>query len=289
MNAAALNITFGIVSPAGGLDNADFDATLAALKKRGFGAKVFQHAREKHGYLSAPAELRASDLADAWSDDSIDAILCSRGGFGSAHLLPMLDWKRMKKRELPLLGYSDITALHLAMDKLGIGRPVTAPMLKALAESDDGSFTALLDVLARRDHEICGLEELTPHPEFSGRPLAGNLTVMASLLGTPYFPDPSGRVLFVEEVGESLYRLDRLLTQLEQSGVFRACSGVVFGSFTEGDFTDAELRELLFRVVKTAGKPAVRGFPFGHKLPFRALDFRATVAVRDGKIAQLFA
>ena len=288
MNAAVPDITFGIVSPAGGMEVSDFDAALAALKQRGFGAKVFPHAREKHGYLSAPAEMRASDLAAAWSDDSIDAILCSRGGFGSAHLLPMLDWEHMKQRALPLLGYSDITALHLAMDKFGVGRPVTAPMLKAIAESDDDSFRALLDVLARRDHEFCDLEELTPHAEFSGRPLAGNLTVMASLAGTPYFPDPAGRVLFVEEVSESLYRIDRLLTQLEQAGIFRACAGVVFGSFTEGDFTDAELKALLWRVAGSAGKPAVIGFPFGHKLPFHALDFKATVAVRNGKIAQLF-
>ena len=288
MNAAALNITFGIVSPAGGLEHSDFDAGLNALERRGFTTKVFPHAREKCGYLSAPAEIRAADLSAAWSDDSIDAILCSRGGFGSAHLLPLLDWEQMKKRPLPLLGYSDITALHFAMDKFGVGRPITAPMLKNLVEIDDGSLTALLDVLNRHDHEFRGVASLAGEAHFSGRPLAGNLTVMASLVGTPYFPDPSGRVLFVEEVGEPLYRIDRLLTQLEQAGVLRTCAGVVFGSFTGGDFTDAELRELLFRVVKTAGKPAVIGFPFGHKLPFRALDFKATVTVRNGKITQLF-
>ena len=112
---------------------------------------------------------------------------------------------------------------------------------------------------------------------------------MASLLGTPYFPSPEGRVLFIEEIGEPLYRLDRLLTQLEQAGVFRVCAGVVFGAFTDGDFTEAELRELLFRVIKSTGKPAVIGFPFGHELPFRAIDFSALVTVRSAKITQLFA
>ena len=289
MNAAKSRISLGIVAPASGMDPAVFDAGVQALERRGFAVKVFPHAREKSGYLSAPAEMRAGDLAAAWNDESLDAILCARGGFGSAHLLPRLDWERMKKRALPLLGYSDITALHLAMDKFGVGRPVAAPMLKDLSEIDDGSLTALLDVLARRDHEFCSVEELTPHPVFSGRPLAGNLTVMASLLGTPYFPNPTGRALFIEEVGEPLYRIDRLLTQLEQAGVFRVCAGAVFGAFTGGDFTGAELRELLSRVMKAAGKPAVTGFPFGHKLPFRAIDFSATVAIRDGKIAQLFA
>ena len=288
MSANALNTTFGIVSPAGGLETNDFDSALAALKSRGFAAKVFPHAREKYGYLSAPAEERAADLAAAWSDPEIDAVLCTRGGFGSAHLLPMLDWERMKPRKLPLLGYSDITALHFAMDSIGVGRPIAAPMLKSLSELDGGSFQALLDVLERRWHETCGIETLTGETGFSGRPLAGNLTVMTSLLGTPYFPDPVGRVLFIEEVGEALYRIDRMLTQLEQAGVFRRCSGVVLGAFTEGDFTAAELREVLYRVLKNSGRPAVIGYPFGHEPPFHAIDFSAHVAAENGKIVQLF-
>ena len=288
MSDAAHGITFGIVSPAGGLAAEEFDAALAALTARGFAARVLPHARGRSGYLSAPAAERAADLSSAWNDPEIAAILCTRGGFGSAHLLPRLDWRGMKARKLPLLGYSDITALHLAMDKFGVGRPVTAPMLRHFPDIDAGSLKSLLDVLERRDHEFDGVAELTAKPEFSGRPLAGNLTVLASLIGTPYFPDPTGRVLVLEEVGEPLYRIDRMLTQLEQSGVFAACSGVVFGAFTEGDFTDSELRDLLYRVLKSTGKPGVMGYPFGHRLPFRALDFAGRLAVHDGKIAQIF-
>lgn len=280
--------TFGIVSPAGATAPEVFDAGVEGLKTLGFEVKVFPHAREKSGYLSAPAEARLADLAAAWKDPEVDAILCARGGFGSAHLLPLLDWKKMKARNLPLLGFSDITALHLAMDKMSVGRPVAAPMLKFIPELDADSLGAFRDVLEKNDYAFRGVEALTAKAEFSGRPLAGNLTVMASLLGTPYFPDPTGRVLVLEEVGEPLYRIDRLLTQLDQAGVFSACSGVVFGDFTGGDFTDAELRELLFRTVKRAGKPAVTGFPFGHKLPFRAIDLSARLSVRNGKIAQLF-
>ena len=284
---SAGNITFGVVSPAGPVAPEVFDAGLAGLKKLGFGIKVFPHAREKYGYLAAPAEARLADLAAAWNDPEVDAILCARGGFGSAHLLPLLDWRSMKARPLPLLGFSDITALHLAMDKLGVGRPVAAPMLKFIPDLDADSLGAFLRVLKREYGGFDGVEPLA-EGTFAGRPLAGNLTVTASLLGTPYFPDPTGRVLVLEEVGEPLYRIDRLLTQLEQSGVFAACAGVVFGEFTEGDFTAAELRELLFRVVKRAGKPAVTRYPFGHKLPFQPIDFSARWTVKDGKIAQLF-
>lgn len=280
--------TFGIVSPAGPVPSEVFDAGVTGLEKLGFGVKVFPHARERSGYLSAAAEERLADLVSAWFDPEIDAILCARGGFGSAHLLPLLDWKKMKARDLPLLGFSDITALHLAMDKMGVGRPVAAPMLKFIPELDADSLGAFCGVLEKNDHSFYEIEELTEKPNFSGRPLAGNLTVMASLLGTPYFPDPTGRVLVLEEVGEPLYRIDRLLTQLEQAGGFAACAGVVFGKFTKGDFSDAELRELLYRTVKRARKPAVMGYPFGHELPFRAIDFSARMTVRDGKIARLF-
>ena len=280
-------ITFGVVSPAGPVPAEVFDAGTAGLKKLGFGVKIFPHARGRSGYLAAPAEARLADLAAAWSDPEVDAILCARGGFGAAHLLPRLDWQKMKVRPLPLLGFSDITALHLAMDKLGVGRPVAAPMLKFIPELDAASLGAFRRALDREDDEFDGAETLAKG-NFSGRPLAGNLTVMASLLGTPYFPDPTGRVLVLEEVGEPLYRIDRLLTQLEQAGVFAGCAGVVFGKFTGGDFSDAELRELLFRTVKSAGKPAVTGYPFGHELPFRSIDFSAHWTVADGKIEQLF-
>lgn len=274
-------ITFGVISPASATPTEVFDAGVAGLEKLGFGVKVFPHARSKEGYLAASAEARLADLAAAWSDPEIDAVLCARGGFGSAHLLPMLDWRAMKARPLPLLGFSDITALHLAMDRMGVGRPVAAPMLKFIPELDAGSLAAFCQVLKREDGEFDGAEVLA-EGAFSGRPLAGNLTVMASLLGTPYFPDPAGRVLVLEEVGEPLYRIDRLLTQLEQSGVFAACAGVVFGAFTGGDLSDAELRELFLRVVRHAGKQAVMGYPFGHELPFHAIDFSARWRVEDG-------
>lgn len=280
--------TFGVVSPAGGLAAEDFDAGLAAAVGLGFAVKVFPHAREREGYLSASAEMRAADLAAAWRDPEVDAILCSRGGFGSAHLLPLLEWGKMREHPLPLLGYSDITALHLAMDKFGVGRPVAAPMLRHFPKLDAGSLASLCDVLDKRDREFRGVEALTAGAEFSGRPLAGNLAVTVSLLGTPYFPDPTGRVFVLEEVGEPLYRIDRMLTQLEHSGALSACSGVVFGAFSEGDFTDAELRELLFRVMRRVGRPAVIKFQFGHELPFQAVDLTAFMKVENGKIEQLF-
>jgi muramoyltetrapeptide carboxypeptidase len=283
------DFTFGVVSPAGPTPPEVFDAGVAGLQKLGFGVKVFPHARGNCGYLSAPAKERAADLISAWSDPEVDGILCARGGFGSAHILPLLPWERMKKRQLPLLGFSDVTALHLAMDRMGAGRPITAPMLKFIPDLDADSLDAFLAALEKRDGEFDGVETLAGTGVFSGRPLAGNLTVTASLLGTPYFPDPSGRVLVLEEVGEPLYRIDRMLTQLEQAGVFAACAGVVFGEFTEGNFTSAELRELLFRVMERSCTSAVIKYPFGHELPFRSIDFTATLAVRNGKIARLFA
>ena len=270
--------TFGILSPAGGLDGGEFDAGLSALERRGFAAKVFPHARGKAEYLSAGVEERASDFNAAWADSGIDAVLCSRGGFGSAHLLPLLDWKKLKSRDLPLLGYSDITALHLAMDRYGVGRAIAAPMLRHFPALDAGSLNSLLDVLRRKDHECGAVEELTAKAVFSGRPLAGNLTVAASLLGTPYFPDPTGRALVLEEVGEPLYRIDRALTQLRLAGAFERCAGVVFGNFTdcgEADAVAAVLRDFADKIKS----PVFTGLSFGHELPFHALSTRQTITV----------
>ncbi len=279
---------FGVVSPAGALPPEEFDAGVSALEKLGYRIRVFPHAREMMSYVSAPAAARVSDLNAAWGDSGLSAVLCSRGGFGSAHLLPLLDWKAMRRRRLPLLGFSDITALHLAMDKFGVGVPVASPMLRHFPEIDEYSLTTLDAALRRRDSSAGGFEVLLPGPVAAGRPLAGNLTVMASLLGGEFFPDPTGRILVLEEVGEPLYRIDRTLTQLDQAGVFSVCAGVVLGSFTGSGAGEVELRELFLRVLEKYSRPVVCGFPFGHGLPFHALNFSSILEMRGGEITLLF-
>ena len=224
-------------------------------------------------YLSADAEARASDLTDLWLDPKIDLLLAVRGGFGSAHLLPLLDWRMLKNRpELPLAGFSDITALHWAMEKAGAGRPIAGPMLGKLAESAASPYTAKFHALAFRS----GAYE----------PLVGNLSVAATLCGTPFLPDAAGRILILEDLNEPAYKLDRCLTMLEQNGLFECCAGVIFGQFTDCA-DEAELRKLFRRFAAKVNGPVIANFPFGHILPMATLDFHRELSIDNGRITIL--
>ena len=196
--------TIGIVAPAGRLRPEPFDTGTAFLRAAGKKLKFGTHINGPSpvSYLSADAENRIADLTRLWLDPEIDLLLAVRGGFGSAHLLPLLDWEALKARpELPLAGYSDITALHWAMEKFGAGRPVAGPMLGKLAECVASPYSVEYHLRAFQPESY----EIEPAPEYgpivelqsgsaTGLPLVGNLTVAASLCGTPYLPDASGRI-----------------------------------------------------------------------------------------------
>ena len=273
-----------------------FHTGVAYLRATGreprFGAHV--NGPSDTAYLSADAEARASDLTELWLDPKIDLLLAVRGGFGSAHLLPLLDWRMLKNRpELPLAGFSDITALHWAMEKAGAGRPIAGPMLGKLAESAASPYTAKFHALAFRP----GAYELPPAGEYgsltelrsgraSGLPLVGNLSVAATLCGTPFLPDAAGRILILEDLNEPAYKLDRCLTMLEQNGLFECCAGVIFGQFTDCA-DEAELRKLFRRFAAKVNGPVIANFPFGHILPMATLDFHRELSIDNGRITIL--
>ena len=242
-------------------------------------------------YLAADAAARARELADAWLDPATDLLLAVRGGFGSAHLLPLLDWRQLATRNVPLIGYSDITALHFGMLSYRAGRPVAGPMLGKLAVADQCAYTRnhFHAALARLPREITPPEEFGPYQilcstSASGPVIAANLAVAVSLLGTAYFPDPTGAILVLEDLNEPIYKLDRYLTQLELAGVFDRISGLIFGQFTDCA-APAELETLFGRV---AGKhhdiPVLMNFPFGHTFPFASLDLTMHLTVENGRV-----
>ncbi len=247
--------TVALVSPAGRCDAATLADALALLRNSGVKVKEMPRLNCAGGvsYLAGAPRSRAEDLMRAWRDPEVDLVLSLRGGFGSAQILPFLDWDLMRSRNLPLGGYSDITALHWAMIRQKVGTPVAMPMASGLS------------------HEIpVGPERLTPLSgrACAGNPLPGNLTVAASLCGTAYFPDTTGRILILEDVNEPAYKLDRMLTQLEQAGAFEAVSGVVFGAFSDCPGAAPLLRRFARRV----SCPVWSNFPFGHALPFQPIS-----------------
>lgn len=228
------------------------------LESCGYRVKLMPHINccADSDYTAGSAELRAADVNAALQDEKIDAIWCVRGGYGSAQILDLIDWETFReRRNFPVIGYSDVSALHLAMLKMGAGLPVAAPMAARLKEACNNRMTAA---------EINKLWRLPVREE---RVLAAsNLTVAASLCGTGYLPDLSGMTLVLEDVGEAAYRLDRCFTQLQMNGFFRGIKRLYFGYFTGCP----GYGEVLNRWRKTLGVEAIR-VAYGHELPFRCL------------------
>jgi muramoyltetrapeptide carboxypeptidase len=271
----------GIITPAGRLAPELMESGIAALRKEGI--KVDEPAplpECKTAYLAGTPEDRAEQIEKLWLDPEIDMLLCSRGGFGCTQLLPLLNWRKLAKRNIPLAGFSDITALHWAMSARRAGTPVVSPMLGKLSSIDEVTRCAIAGAFTGKERSTS--VKMVAGNSFSGKILAGNLTVGACLAGGDYFPDSAGKVILLEDINEPVYKIDRCLTQLEQSGLFEQAAGVVFGSFTGSD--PAELEELFNRFAARIGKPVAAGFPYGHNLPLISFSFEDTISISDGKV-----
>lgn len=272
--------TIGVCAPAGPVDPDRFARGIEFLRQKGFAVKVTPHATGKCGYLSGSAEDRFADLEMLWRDDAVDLILAARGGFGCAHLLDQLSL--LPATDKFVAGFSDLTALLWAIERHRIAIPVALPMAEKFFTYDDetqeNAWRALSGAPRRIDH-LTVLKRGT----FCGKLLAGNATVAASLCGTGHFPDCRERVLVLEDVGEPLYRLDRVLTQLQACGVFADCAGVVFGEFSGTNASEEELNGLLSRVTRQVKGGVLAGLRYGHEMGnFVSLNYRQVItAVGD--------
>ncbi len=236
-----------------------------ALTDLGFCPVVFPSAKGTRGYLAASDEARAADLTAAFADPAIRAVFCVRGGYGCMRILPLLDYEVLARNPKPLIGLSDITALHLALwHKAGLAT-LHAPMPFRYPETPEGAMRRLKRVLAGElsAQYTCedGLFSLS-RGCVTAPMLGGNLTLVASLAASEYFPDLTGKILFLEEIGEEEYRIDRLLTTLRLAGVFDNVCGIVFGAFTDCGREEA-IRTILAEAV-ARDIPVLGGFPAGH-------------------------
>ena len=261
-----------VVSPASSCPRSEFDAGVAELRRLGF-EPVYDEtvfARES-GYLAGTAELRAGAFLRFWRDPSVRALIAARGGYGSVQLLPLLDRQAIVASPKLFIGYSDNTSL---LSWLTCQCGITAlhgPMLeRRLARGPDGydesSFTALVQGGAGLALAPDGLVVMQ-HGEARGRLLGGTLTQLTASLGTPYaFDPPQGSILFIEDVNERPYRIDRMLTQLRLSGVLERAAGLLFGEMRSCDEPDgrATAHDVIKRLTQGFHGPVVFGFPSGH-------------------------
>lgn len=224
--------------------------------------------------FSAPDQQRVDELHQAFTDPTIEGVMALRGGWGAARLLPLLDFDLLAKNPKPLIGYSDITTLHMALyAKTSMvsyhGPTANAPFPKQ-------TINAFWDVLSTRESIELALDnpdmntikgEALKQGKGSGRLLGGNLTILCSLLGTPWMPSLDGAILCIEDIGENVYRIDRMLTQLHLAGHLTNLQGLLLGTFVECEprfSTSPSLKKVVEWVTKDADYPVWMNAPFGH-------------------------
>ncbi|MEV4166139.1 S66 peptidase family protein [Nonomuraea dietziae] len=255
--------TVAIVSPSG-----PPNATLLARGVRlleGLGLKVVlgEHVLDREGFLAGSDADRAADLQAAWCDPAVSAVFCSRGGYGAARLLDLLDWAAMREAgPKVLLGSSDITALHhVVATQLGLPT-LHGPMPACDAVTDPVTWDNLQAALFGQAPPVTG-DTVLREGRAEGVLAGGNLSLLASLCGTRHQPSFAGRLVLLEDIAEHPYRIDRMLTQLLQSGVFDGVRGIALGSWVDcGDPLPVLAERLLPLEV-----PVIAGLPVGHGTP----------------------
>ena len=298
--------TVMIVAPAGvEYSKMRLKLSIESLEAFGLKVQVSKHAMDRFGYFPAEDEVRAADFNAAFANNEIKAVIALKGGWGAARILPYIDYEMIAQTPKVLLGYSDITSLLNAINlKTGLmtfhGPTAGSPWSNFSANNVrkiifDGARQYMknpqekenfLTVRKNRTETIIpGLAE--------GRLIGGNLTVLTALQGTPYFPDIKNKILMLEDIGENIYRVDRMLTQLALGGHLKDCAGIVFGGMTDvesgerlGDFS---LMDILEQHCSRSAKPAFIGAMFGHVPEKRtmAIGCRVKLDADNGTVTML--
>lgn len=272
--------TIAVIAPSSGIEAEGFEKALQNLADLGFKTKIGKSARAKNGFLAGTDKERLADLHEAFGDAEVKAIWCVRGGYGAARFLPDLDFKLIKKNPKILIGYSDITALHLAIHQnTGL---VTFHGPVASSTFSDYAKTHVVNTLMNpsapykvelspdnvaKESNLFKTETIVKG-KCRGELIGGNLSLLTALAGTPFgLRNTKGKILFTEDVGEKPYRIDRMLTQLRQSVDLRQLAGIALGVFEDCNPPD-DKSPTVSDVVKDRlgdlGIPVVYGLSFGH-------------------------
>ena len=263
--------TIALIAPGSSIPNDKIEKAKNNMKLLGLKVKEGRFIREKYGYTAGKDHERISDLHWAFSDDAIDAIWCLRGGYGCTRLLPYLDYKLIKKNKKILVGYSDITALQMAIFKHAKMKSFHGPV----ASSEFSPFTVeyiqkmLFSPVIGQPIRHQTPEKVSTLSEgmAKGKLIGGNLSLISALCGTSYLPSAKGKIVFLEDIDEKPYRIDRMLVQLEQAWNLHKAKGIILGEFKDCD-SDSDrslsLLETLENHFKNLDIPVLYNFPIGH-------------------------
>ena len=276
MNTKTLNPgdTVAVIAPSSPPKKpGQLESGVARLEALGYRVELGRDGLAPHGYFAGPDAERLHEFNRSLRRDDVTALFCVRGGYGALRLLPYLDYEAARRHPKLLVGYSDVTALHMAFYHKAAWRGLSGPLVVewgAIDEATVRSFQALAQ--GETPQPLLGPNGEALQPMRSGVAegvlLGGNLTMIVRLLGTPYLPPLDGALLFLEDVGEQPYRLDALLAQLKLAGILDRLGGVILGAFTawqpDHDRPTLTPDEVFFDYFHDAPYPVATGLVYGH-------------------------
>ncbi|SDW20274.1 S66 peptidase family protein [Tepidimicrobium xylanilyticum] len=275
-----LGATLGVVAPASPTTKEKLELAYKKLKQLGFNVVMGESCYENYGYLAGSDELRARDLNNMFKNEKIHGIICLRGGYGTPRILDLLDYEMIRRNPKVFIGYSDITALHIAFNQLSNLITFHGPMAASDMVEGFGDFSreSLLNSILDGDFQP---NIVNPTKDIKtlnggvaeGRIIGGNLSLIAATIGTPYEIDTRGKILLIEEIGEEPYSVDRMLTQLMLSKKLEEVAGIILGDFKDCDTKSSEydntlnLEQVIDDIIKPLNKPTITNLEAGHCEP----------------------
>ncbi|UBM61982.1 LD-carboxypeptidase [Candidatus Sulfidibacterium hydrothermale] len=271
--------TIGLVTPGSPITEKQLQGAVKTLEGMGYKTHYLPSVLSEYGYFAGTDKERADELMHMFANTEVDAIMCVRGGYGSIRVLDLLDYEIIRKNPKIFIGYSDITALLSAINERTGLVCFHGPM--GISEFDDFTLKVfrhvLIDPSPRYKYPYKREENTENNPEFDfytiregkaeGELIGGNLSVLASMAGSDFETDFENKIVFIEEIEEKTYRVDRMLTQLVQATNLRKANGIVLGIFykcSENDPPTIPLKRAIEDILKPLNIPVAYGFPFGH-------------------------
>lgn len=287
----------GIISPASSPDEQSrVQKGVKYLESLGYRVKVGANVGKNHGYLAGTDQQRVDDIHSMFKDKNIKAIFTLRGGYGGFRLLDKIDYRIVKNNPKIFVGYSEITSLQMAFfEKAGL-MTFAGPMVAVDFYDEVSPYTNEFFWATITSNKKLGKIKFPENQKLpflkkglaSGRLIGGNLAVFAALLGTPYFPNLTGKILMIEDIGELPYRVDRMLNQLRLSGTFKKVKGIILGRFVDCHEHDPNkktltLGEVIADYIGTLKIPSIYTFPHGHIKDFVTIPFGLKVNLNATK------
>ncbi|MCQ2608377.1 MAG: LD-carboxypeptidase [Bacteroidales bacterium] len=266
-----------IISPSGPVTKGSLDFAIETLQSWGLQVKLGKHTYDKLGVFAGSDENRASDLQKAIEDKKTKAIICARGGYGAIRIADSIDYSSLQKRPKWFVGFSDITVFHEKLHFLGI-QSLHGAMAKSFPNVTPESLQSLHDSLFGTNKAIqIKSTKFNKTGECKGELIGGNLSMIYSLRGVPFEYDYTGKILFIEDLNEYYYHIDRMMQNLLHSGVLSKISGLIVGTMSGmrngTDTFDGSVEDIVLNVTKDYNIPVVFDFPSGHEDLNQALVF----------------